>query len=64
MGKKKIVFEPIQEDDRWPICPHCNTEIKKMKYLVQAGIMRLSESRLYVCPHCMKVLGTGVVGGS
>ncbi len=59
--KKKIDFEVMREDDRWPICPHCNIEIKTIKYFEQTGIMRIYESFLYVCPHCMKVLGTGLL---
>ncbi len=58
----KMSYTPIQDEDEWPICPYCNEEIKEMKYFEQTGIVRLKVVRVFVCPHCMKVLGNGMVG--
>jgi len=58
----KIDYEPIQDADKWPICPHCGKEIQKVRYFEQTGIIRLKVIRIFVCPHCLKVLGTGMVG--
>lgn len=58
----KMNYSPIQEEDKWPICPYCHEEIKEMKYFEQTGIVRMKVVRVFVCHHCMKVLGTGIVG--
>ena len=58
----KINYTPVQDEDKWPICPYCGEEIKEMQYFEQTGIVRLKVARVFVCPHCMKVLGTGMVG--
>lgn len=55
-------YTPIKDEDKWPICPHCEKEIKEMRYFEQSGIFALKASRLFVCPHCLKVLGIGTVG--
>jgi len=59
----KMEYEPIRDDDRRPICPHCEKAIDKVQYFEQTGIVRMKVVRLFVCPHCLKVLGTGMVGG-
>ena len=28
----KLDYTPIQDEDKWPICPYCGEEIKEMKY--------------------------------
>jgi len=56
----KLDYTPITEDDKWPICGYCDKEIKEMRYFEQTGIVRMKVIRLFVCPHCLKVLGTGV----
>ena len=58
----KLDYTPIQDEDKWPICPYCGEEIKEMKYFEQTGIVRMKVVRIVVCPHCMKVLGNGMVG--
>ena len=58
----KITYEPIKDDDKLPICPHGEKEITTMRYFEQPGVMALKVSRLFVCPHCLKVLGIGTVG--
>jgi len=59
----KMEYIPIREEGVWPICPHCSEEIKEMRYFEQTGVIRMKVIRLFVCPHCLKVLGTGMVGG-
>ena len=59
----KMEYQAITEKDTWPICPYCEKEIKKVKYYEQTGIMRMKVVRIFVCPHCNKVLGNGMVGG-
>ena len=54
----KIEFTPIKEDDRAPVCPYCEKEIQEVRYFERPGIMKII--RLFVRPHCMKVLGTTV----
>lgn len=58
----KMNYSPIQDEDKWPICPYCHEEIKEMKYFEQTGMVRMKVVRVFVCHHCMKVLGTGMVG--
>jgi hypothetical protein len=58
----KIDYKPINDDDKLPVCPHCEKEIRTMRYFEQPGVMALKVSRLFVCPHCLKVLGIGTVG--
>ena len=58
----KMDYLPIQDDDKKPICPHCEKEIDEMRYFEQTGVMKMKVIRLFVCPHCLKVLGTGMVG--
>jgi len=58
----KMDYEAIHDDDKWPICPHCEKEIRKVRYFEQTGIVRMKVVRLFVCPHCLKVLGAGMVG--
>jgi uncharacterized protein with PIN domain len=55
----KLDCEPIRDEDRWPVCPHCEKEIKKMRYFENPGLVRSRVVRTYVCPHCLKVLGIG-----
>lgn len=57
-----ITYEPIREKDKWPICPHCEKEMEKVKYFEQEGIIKLKVVRIFVCPHCLKALGTAMVG--
>ncbi len=58
----KIKYKEIEDEKQWPICPHCNKEIREIGYFVQTGIVRMKVVRVFVCPHCIKVLGTGMVG--
>jgi hypothetical protein len=58
----KIKYKPIKEDDKFPICPHCEKPIEEMRYFEQEGLVAMKVARLFVCPHCMKVLGVGMVG--
>ena len=58
----KIEYTSIQESDAWPICPYCEKEIKQVRYFEQTGVVRMKVVRVFVCPHCRKVLGTGMVG--
>ncbi len=59
----KMDYIPIREEGVWPICPHCDEAIKEMRYFEQTGVIKMKVVRLFVCPHCLKVLGTGMVGG-
>jgi hypothetical protein len=58
----KMDYTPIKDDDGWPICPHCEKEIREMKYFEQRRIIAKTVFRLFVCPHCLKVLGIDTVG--
>jgi len=58
----KMNYRPIRDEDKWPICPYCEKEIKEMCYFEQTGIIRHKVVRIFVCPHCLKVLGNGMVG--
>ena len=58
----KIEYTPIRSDDEWPLCPHCETEIKEIRYFEQTGVVRMKVIRVFVCPHCKKVIGNGMVG--
>jgi len=57
----KIDYEPIQDNDKWPVCPHCEKEIRKVSYFEQSVILRLKFVCIFVCPHCFKVLGASIV---
>ncbi len=46
-----------QESTADPICPHCE---KKLKEIHWRRISAWCEEYLYMCPHCHKVLGTGM----
>ena len=59
---RKMDYLPILDEEKKPICPHCDKEIEDMRYFEQAGIIKMKVVRLFVCPHCLKVLGTGMVG--
>lgn len=50
MGTVKIV-----NVDYLPVCPHCSTELDEIGS-VTTGF--LAATRVLVCPHCRKVLGT------
>jgi hypothetical protein len=49
-------------DDKRPICPHCEREIDGEVLYFQASSsptgmkLGIDESRLFACPHCLKVL--------
>ena len=58
----KMEYKPIKEENVWPICPHCDKEIQLIRYFEQTGVVRMKVVRVFVCPHCRKVLGTGMVG--
>lgn len=58
----KIEYEPITDSDAWPVCPHCEKEIKKVRYYEQTGVIRMKVVRIFVCPRCNKVIGNGMVG--
>jgi uncharacterized protein with PIN domain len=58
----KIEYKPIKDDDKQPICPHCEKPITEVRYFEQSGKIAMKVARLYVCPHCLKVLGVGMVG--
>ena len=58
----KIDYSPIHDIDKKPICPYCDKKIDSMRYFEQSGVVKMKVIRLFVCPHCLKVLGTGMVG--
>ena len=58
----KIDYSPIHDRDKKPLCPHCEKEIDKVRYFEQTGVVKMKVIRLFVCPNCLKVLGTGMVG--
>ncbi|MGE4102088.1 MAG: hypothetical protein AB7E74_08980 [Pirellulales bacterium] len=56
----------IGDDSIRPICPHCDVKINgDIPYFQQApnpGMnMGIETARLFVCPHCQKVLGIGTI---
>jgi len=55
-------YLPIRDEQKKPICPHCEGEIEEVHYFEQEGTVKMKVIRLFVCPHCLKVLGTGMVG--
>lgn len=56
----KLKYEPIEESEgKLPICPQCEKEIETVRYFQQKVDWKLS--CLFVCPHCLKVLGIGTV---
>lgn len=59
MGKTKMEYKCMEV---LPVCPHCDKEIEEIGYIEQTGIVRLKVVRVFICPHCRKVLGTGMVG--
>jgi len=58
----KINYSPIRDEDKKPICPHCEKQIDEMRYFEQTGVVRMKVIRLFVCPHCLKILGTAMIG--
>ena len=60
MGMMK--YSPIHDEAKKPICPHCERAIDEMSYFEQEGTVKMKVARLFVCPHCLKILGTGMVG--
>lgn len=58
----KIDYEPIGDDKLKPICPYCEKGMDKISYFEQSGLIKSKVVRIMVCPHCLKVLGTGMVG--
>jgi len=56
----KIEYEPVRDEDKLPICPHCEEEMDTINYYERAGFWHVSKVRVFVCPHCNKVLGTGM----
>ncbi len=58
----KIDYSSISDEHKKPICPHCEKEIDEVRYFEQTGLVKMKIIRLFVCPHCLKVLGTGMVG--
>jgi len=60
---KKIGDLLIEEEDgRRPICPYCEKEIDEIQYFDQKSGFHLNIMRLFVCPHCLKVLGASDSG--
>ena len=68
----KIEYTRIEAEDEWPICPHCEAEIHNIPYFEQTPAVRtrvflwsvkvgLFTTRVFVCPHCKKIIGHGVV---
>lgn len=55
-------YKPIKDENKKPICPHCEKAIDEMHYFEQDGTIAMKVARLYVCPHCLKVLGVAMVG--
>ena len=37
-----------------PICPYCNEEIEYLKNII---ILTKFQMRVFLCPHCHKILG-------
>jgi len=60
MGEMDYV--PVRDASKKPVCPHCEKQIDEMQYFEQTGVVKMKVIRLFVCPHCLKVLGTGMVG--
>ncbi|NOX59383.1 MAG: hypothetical protein GXP29_11075 [Planctomycetes bacterium] len=46
-----------QESIDDPVCPHCD---KKLKEIHWRRIEAWCKEYIYICPHCKKVLGTGI----
>jgi len=64
----ELHYKPIGDDSIRPICPHCEREIDgDIPYFPQASgpsgmNLGIQTARLFVCPHCHKVLAIGTVG--
>ena len=50
MAKTKVISV-----DFLPICPYCETELEEIG---KASTGALSATKILVCPHCRKILGT------
>lgn len=63
----ELKYKLIGDDSIRPICPHCELKIDgEIPYFQQApgpsGMsIGIETARLFVCPHCHKVLGIGTV---
>jgi len=63
----EINYKLIGDDSIRPICPHCEREMgRDIPYFEQmpgpSGMnLGIETARLFICPHCHKVLGIGTV---
>jgi len=49
----------LTEEQRHPICPHCERELTEMNWhKVKGSGSSLGYVAIYSCPHCRKVLGS------
>jgi hypothetical protein len=59
----ELKYKLIGDDAIRPICPHCEQKIEgEILYFEQAPLrsatdLGIEKIRLFVCPHCKKVLG-------
>lgn len=54
-SKKKVEF--VETDGFWPICPHCQNEIKEI--LTQNKGL-IPNHVIYMCPRCKMILAIGM----
>jgi hypothetical protein len=63
----ELHYKLIVDDSIRPICPHCEREIgSEVPYFEQTSgpsgmSLGTQTARLFVCPHCHKVLSIGTV---
>lgn len=62
----ELRYKLIGDDSVRPICPHCDQELDgEVPYFQQAASTGMNigveTARLFVCPHCHKILGIGTI---
>jgi hypothetical protein len=55
--EKKVEYV-LSDNEAFPVCPYCCMELEKIEVRV-FGIGQLRKAKIFTCPHCNKVLGTG-----
>ena len=64
----ELKYKAVDDDSIRPICPHCEQRIdSEIHYFEQAppssGMnIGIEIARVFICPHCHKIIGIGTVG--
>lgn len=48
----------IEESNSLPKCPYCEKELDRVAHTKKIGNL-LGQDKIYICPHCKKILGIG-----